>query len=292
MLTLLDKGLRSPPSKAARRAAGGAGGAGGGAGGGFGREQNGGSAATRQAPASSSSSTLGTVAPLKRAVRGVCDQNMPLSNAHEPIVVLSLQQDVLMRPSLSTSTLGSLRPPSSPSPSSLRPCTPGSHRVALRGRFAAARLTDQNVTLSEDVQRLSSEVAAHRRLHSRADEASNNLTTQLDSLQREVAQLKAANKRLDEVRTPTMVAVGRCLLLNWARGCEQGAASHAAAAKAEKQKLETLLSVAKTELVYNVLHGSWQLWLFELRALDVWYAPFLGFHRRSCGNRHACKNSK
>lgn len=114
-----------------------------------------------------------------------------------------------MRPSLSTSTLGSLRPPSSPSPSSLRPCTPGSHRVALRGRFAAARLTDQNVTLSEDVQRLSSEVAAHRRLHSRADEASNNLTTQLDSLQREVAQLKAANKRLDEVRAPNMVAVGQ-----------------------------------------------------------------------------------
>lgn len=106
-----------------------------------------------------------------------------------------------------------------------RPTTPGGSVRALRGRLETARLTDQNITLSENVHRLSSQVEAHMRFHTRAEQASTSLEQKHANAEQEIARLKAENNALAEK-------------LRTAR----------TASTTKEKRLETMLAVAKQEM--------------------------------------------
>ena len=59
----------------------------------------------------------------------------------------------------------------------------------------------QNITLSEDVHRLSSQVEAHMRFHSRAEAATTSWEQKHAQAQDEVAALKGENDALAQVRS-------------------------------------------------------------------------------------------
>ena len=97
---------------------------------------------------------------------------------------------------------------------------------ALRSRLETARLTDQNITLAEDVHRLSSQVEAHHRFHSRAGAASEGLEQRCATAEAEVARLRAENDAL-------------ALKLR----------SRKDSSGSKEKRLEAMLAVAKQEMV-------------------------------------------
>jgi C4-dicarboxylate-specific signal transduction histidine kinase len=104
--------------------------------------------------------------------------------------------------------------------SDMRPCTPGGTRIALRSRIEAARLTDQvtavcvrgvcwytsftrtrvqNVTLSEDLHRLSSQIRVQTRMQERAEDEHTALTKKHAELEAALRSTQRQIELLDQV---------------------------------------------------------------------------------------------